>query len=120
MFAQQNPDIKVNYTPLDLQLNNEKMVALFNAKAQADAFYVHDSNLGAWVEVGWLQPIDGLPKLKELNDDIFTFNREALFYKGVGALAVDLPGFAGSAKEAGPTSCRRSPMRSRRISGSAD
>lgn len=82
VFAQQNPDIKVNYTPLDLQLYNEKMVALFNAKAQADAFYVRDSNLGAWVEAGWLQPIDGLPKLKELNDDIFPFNREALFYKG--------------------------------------
>lgn len=82
VFAQQNPDIKVNYTPLDLQLYNEKMVALFNARAQADAFYVRDSNLGAWVEAGWLQPIDGLPKLKELNDDIFPFNREALFYKG--------------------------------------
>ena len=82
VFAQQNPDIKVNYTPLDLQLYNEKMVALFNAKAQADAFYVRDTNLGAWVEAGWLQPIDGLPKLKELNDDIFPFNREALFYKG--------------------------------------
>jgi multiple sugar transport system substrate-binding protein len=82
VFAQQNPDIKVNYTPLDLQLYNEKMVALFNARAQADAFYVRDTNLGAWVEAGWLQPIDGLPKLKELNEDIFPFNREALFYKG--------------------------------------
>ncbi len=82
VFVQQNPDIKVAYTPLDLQLYNEKMVALFNAKAQPDAFYVRDSNLGAWVEAGWLQPIDGLPKLKELNDDIFPFNRDALFYKG--------------------------------------
>ena len=82
VFAQQNPDIKVNYTPLDLQLYNEKMVALFNAKAPPDAFYVRDTNLGAWVEAGWLQPIDGLPKLDELNKDIFQFNREALFYKG--------------------------------------
>src|SRR5258708_7280221 len=81
VFAQQNPDIKVNYTPLDLQLYNEKMVALFNAKAPPDAFYVRDTNLGAWVEAGWLQPIDGLPKLHELNKDIFQFNREALFYK---------------------------------------
>ena len=82
IFAQQNPDVKVSYTPLDLQLYNEKMVALFNAKAQADAFYVRDTNLGAWVEAGWLQPIDGLPKLDELNADMFPFNREALFYKG--------------------------------------
>src|SRR6266581_4291848 len=82
VFAQQQPDIRVNYTPLDLQLYNEKMVALFNARAQPDAFYVRDTNLGAWVEAGWLQPIDGLPKLEELNGDIFPFNREALFYKG--------------------------------------
>jgi multiple sugar transport system substrate-binding protein len=82
VFMQQNPDIKVNYTPLDLQLYNEKMVALFNARNVPDAFYVRDTNLGAWVEAGWLQPIDGLPKLDELNKDIFPFNREALFYKG--------------------------------------
>ena len=82
VFAQQNPDIRVTYTPLDLQLYNEKMVALFNAKAAPDAFYVRDTNLGAWAEAGWLQPIDGLPKLDELNTDIFPFNREALFYKG--------------------------------------
>ena len=81
-FMEQYPDIKVEYTPLDLQLYNEKMVALFNARAQPDAFYVRDTNLGAWVEAGWLQPLDGLPKLDELNKDIFPFNREALFYKG--------------------------------------
>src|SRR5882724_5633980 len=82
IFAQQNPDVKVGYTPLDLQLYNEKMVALFNAKAQADAFYVRDTNLGAWVEAGWLQPIDGLPKLAELNKDIYPATLQTLFYKG--------------------------------------
>jgi multiple sugar transport system substrate-binding protein len=82
VFMQQNADIKVSYTPLDLQLYNEKMVALFNAGNIPDAFYVRDTNLGAWVEAGWLQPIDGLPKLDELNKDMFPFNREALFYKG--------------------------------------
>jgi multiple sugar transport system substrate-binding protein len=81
-FMAQNPDVKVNYTPLDLQLYNEKMVALFNAGSQPDAFYVRDTNLAAWVEAGWIQPIDGMPKLQELDNDIFPFNREALFYKG--------------------------------------
>jgi multiple sugar transport system substrate-binding protein len=81
-FMEQNPDIKVDYTPLDLQLYNEKMVALFNAGSQGDAFYVRDTNLGAWVEAGWVQPIDGMPGLKELNDDMFPFIREAMFYKG--------------------------------------
>ena len=75
---EQNPDIKVDYTPLDLQLYNEKMVALFNAGTQPDAFYVRDTNLGAWVEAGWMQPIDGMPGLDELNKDIFPFNLEAV------------------------------------------
>jgi multiple sugar transport system substrate-binding protein len=81
-FMEQNPDVQVNYTPLDLQLYNEKMVALFSANTRMDVFYVRDTELGAWVEAGWLQPIDGLPKLDELDKDIFSFNREALFYKG--------------------------------------
>jgi multiple sugar transport system substrate-binding protein len=81
-FMDQNPDIKVEYEPLDLQLYNEKMVALFNAGTQPDAYYVRDTNLGAWVEAGWLQPIDGLPGLAELDADIFPFNLEALKYKG--------------------------------------
>ena len=79
---EQYPDIKVEYTPLDLQLYNEKMVALFNAGTQPDCYYVRDINLGAWMEAGWMQPIDGLPGLAELNKDIFPFNLEALKYKG--------------------------------------
>ncbi len=81
-FMEQNPDIKIEYSPLDLNLYNEKMVALFNAGTQPDAYYVRDINLGAWVEAGWPQPIDGLPGLAELNKDIFPFNLEALKYKG--------------------------------------
>ena len=78
----QNSDLKVNYTPLDLQLYKEKMIALFNAGTQPDCFYVRDTDLGAWVEAGWLQPIDGLPKLADLDKDIFPFNLDALSYKG--------------------------------------
>lgn len=81
-FMAENPDIRVNYTPLDLQLYPEKMVALFNAGTQPDAFYVRDTHLGAWVDAGWLQPIDGLPKLDELNQEIFPATRQTLFYKG--------------------------------------
>jgi multiple sugar transport system substrate-binding protein len=82
VFMDQNKDLLVKYTPLDLQLYNEKMIALFNAGTEPDCFYVRDSNLGAWVEAGWVQPIDGLPKLDELNKDIFPFNLDAMSYKG--------------------------------------
>src|SRR5262245_56177576 len=81
-FMEQYPDVKVEYTPLDLQLYNEKMVALFNAGTQPDAYYVRDINLGAWVEAGWGQPIDGLPGLAELDRYIFRCDLEALRYKG--------------------------------------
>src|SRR5215471_6642855 len=81
-FMAENPDIKVVYTPLDLQLYPEKMVALFNAGTQGDAFYVRDTHLGAWVEAGWMQPIDGMPKLAELNKDIYPATLETLKYKG--------------------------------------
>src|SRR5262245_31509650 len=81
-FMAQNPDVTVNYTPLDLQLYEEKMVALFNANSQPDAFYVRDTALGGWVEAGWLQPIDGLSRLAELNADMFPYNLEAMSYKG--------------------------------------
>jgi multiple sugar transport system substrate-binding protein len=81
-FMEQNPDLKVVYTPLDLNLYSEKMVALFNAGSQPDSFYVRDLSFGAWVEAGWIQPIDGLPGLAALNDDIYPFNLESLFYKG--------------------------------------
>ncbi|MEO7761823.1 MAG: extracellular solute-binding protein [Casimicrobiaceae bacterium] len=81
-FMAENPDVKVNYTPLDLQLYPEKMVALFNAGTQGDAFYVRDTHLGAWVEAGWMQPIDGMPGLAELNKDIYPSVLESLKYKG--------------------------------------
>lgn len=81
-FMTQNEDIKVEYTPLDLQLYNEKMVALFNAGTQPDAFYVRDINLGAWVEAEWMQPVDGMDGLDALNEDMYPYNREALFYQG--------------------------------------
>ena len=81
-FMEQNKDLRVTYTPLDLQLYNEKMIALFNAGTEPDCFYVRDTNLGAWVEAGWVQPIDGLAKLDELNKDIFPFNLDAMSYQG--------------------------------------
>ena len=81
-FMEQNKDLAVKYMPLDLQLYNEKMVALINANNDPDCFYVRDTNLGAWVEAGWVQPIDGMPNLEELNKDIFAFNLDAMSYKG--------------------------------------
>ena len=81
-FMQENPDLEVKYTPLDLQLYNAKMVALFSAGSQPDAFYIRDTDLGAWVEAGWVQPIEGMKNLDSLDADIFPFNLQSLKYRG--------------------------------------
>lgn len=82
LFMQQNPDISVDYTPLDLQTYNQKMIALFVANTPPDAFYIRDTDLGAWVDAGWAQPIDGMPGLDELNAEMFPYIRQAMSYKG--------------------------------------
>ena len=82
LFMQQNPDIAVDYTPLDMQSYNQKMIALFVADSQPDAFYIRDTDLGAWVEAGWVQPIDGLPGLDALNADMFPYINQAMHYGG--------------------------------------
>lgn len=82
LFMQQNPDIAVDYTPLDLQSYNQKMIALFVAGSQPDAFYIRDTDLGAWVDAGWVQPIDGMPGLDALNADMFPYVRRAMSYGG--------------------------------------
>ena len=55
-------------------LQREDGRALQCRRRSRTAFYVRDTNLGAWVEAGWVQPIDGMPGLDELNKDIFPFN----------------------------------------------
>jgi multiple sugar transport system substrate-binding protein len=82
VFMQQNPDITVDYTPLDMQSYNQKMIALFVANAPPDAFYIRDTDLGAWVEAGWVQPIDGMAGLAQLNADMFPYIRQAMSYGG--------------------------------------
>ncbi len=82
LFMQQNPDIAVDYTPLDLQTYNQKMIALFVANTPPDAFFIRDTDLGAWVEAGWVQPIDGMPGLDDLNAEMFPYIRQAMSYKG--------------------------------------
>ena len=82
LFMQQNPDVSVAYTPLDMQSYNQKMIALFVAGSQPDSFYVRDTDLGAWVEAGWLDPIDGMSGLDALNADMFPYIRQAMSYGG--------------------------------------
>ena len=81
-FMAENPDIKVGLHAARSAALPEKMVALFNAGTQGDAFYVRDTHLGAWVEAGWMQPIDGMPELAELNKDIYPATLQTLLYKG--------------------------------------
>jgi len=79
-FMEQNPDLSVEHSPIERQFYNEKMVAQFTAQTSMDVVYVSDVDFAAWVEAGWLLPIDGLPGLEEVNRDVYPFNLQALKY----------------------------------------
>jgi multiple sugar transport system substrate-binding protein len=79
-FMDENPDLQVEHSPIERQFYNEKMVALFTSQTPMDVVYVNDVDFAAWVEAGWLLPIDGMSGLDEVNRDIYPFNLEALRY----------------------------------------
>lgn len=81
-FEKIYPEYKVDYTPTDTRLYREKLVAMFQAGTPLDALYVRDDYFSGWVEAGYLQPIDGMPGLKDLDKDMFDFNLDAMTHKG--------------------------------------
>ena len=80
-FSQQN-SIKVNYTPITSAQYVQKVVAEFTGGGGPDALYVYDDSLAAWVEGGYLQPLDGMAGVDEVYAGIFPGNAEAMTYQG--------------------------------------
>lgn len=88
-LVQQNLDnftktsnIKVDYTPITSAQYVQKVVAEFTGGGGADALYVYDDSLAAWVEGEYLQPLDGLPGVDEVYAAIYPGNAEAMTYQG--------------------------------------
>lgn len=81
-FMELNPDIKVEYTPIEGSQYRQKIVAEFTAGTEPDALYVRDDYFAGWVTAGYLQDIEGMPGLDEAYSRIYDFNAEAMTYEG--------------------------------------
>jgi len=88
-LVQQNLDnftktsgFKVDYTPITSAQYIQKVVAEFTGGGGADALYVYDDSLAAWVEGDYLQPLDGMPGVDEVYAAIYPGNAEAMTYQG--------------------------------------
>ena len=67
-----------------------RIVALAAADRLRDVLYVRGENLVAWVNAGYLQPVDGLPGIEEVKNDLFPFVRGGM---SVGGKLYGLPYF---------------------------
>ena len=67
-----------------------RIVALAAADRLRDVLYVRGENLVAWVNAGYLQPVDGLPGIEEVKNDLFPFVRAGM---SVGGKLYGLPYF---------------------------
>jgi multiple sugar transport system substrate-binding protein len=81
-YTKLNADAKVSYTPVPSAQYVQKLVAEFTANNGPDALYVYDDSLAGWVEAGYLQPIDGLPGVDDVYNNIYPSNASTMTYKG--------------------------------------
>lgn len=80
-FMEQYPQYKVNYEPIA----GEYLTALipkFQAKSPIDVVYVRDQYLAAWVDAGYLTPMDDFIGYKEYLQDVYPLNIQQTTYKG--------------------------------------
>lgn len=78
----QNFGVKVNFQHFPGNQWRQKMVTLFQAGTNVDAMYVRDDDLAAWVDAGYLRPLDGMPGVDKLLADLRPANREAMTLNG--------------------------------------
>ncbi len=81
-FNEENPDVNLIHQVEPSAQYLEKMVARFRAGVKTDVPQVRDNQFAAWADAGFLQPIDGLNGLADLDADTFKENLEAMSYGG--------------------------------------
>jgi multiple sugar transport system substrate-binding protein len=81
-FNQENPDVNLIHQVEPSAQYLEKMVARFRAGVKTDVPQVRDNQFASWADAGFLQPVDGLNGLAELDADTFKENLEAMSYNG--------------------------------------
>lgn len=81
-FESQNPGTKVDYTSVVVAQYGDKLVTMFAGNTPIDVLQVRDEDLAGWVDAGYLQPIDDMPRVDQYKQDMFPFYLQAATYKG--------------------------------------
>lgn len=81
-FEAENPGYKVEIVTVTFRDYLKKVAAMMSAGEQIDAMLVYNFHVAAWSEAGYLQAIDGLPGLDQLNGEMFPFVHDLMTYKG--------------------------------------
>lgn len=80
-FKEQNPDLDVVWQPISGEYLTA-MIPKFQAKTPMDVIYVRGQYLAAWVDAGYIKPVDDFPEWKGLESNMYTMNTQAATYKG--------------------------------------
>ena len=79
-FKEENPGINVEYVALP---DYKKQTTMLAAGEQDDVINTRDDDLAGYVDAGFIQPLDmAWPGLKEVDQDTYPGNLEAMSYKG--------------------------------------
>lgn len=81
-FNKENPEIKLTHQVEPSQSYEEKMVARFRSKVQTDVMTVRDNQFAEWAAAQFIQPIEGMSGLAELDQDTYPTNLDAMKYQG--------------------------------------
>lgn len=81
LFEAQNSDIQVEFESTSGDYL-EKLLAMFSAGNKLDTMYVRDQYYASWFDAQFINPIDDLPGLEELDADTFDLNLQSMSYKG--------------------------------------
>ncbi|MEZ4658197.1 MAG: extracellular solute-binding protein [Caldilineaceae bacterium] len=81
IFEEQNGDLKVDFESTSGDYL-EKLLAMFSAGAKLDTMYVRDQYYASWFDAEFINPIDDLSGLSELDADTFDLNLQSISYKG--------------------------------------
>lgn len=81
VFEQSHPNVKVDLVADAASAYAQKIIARFTGGNPPDVIFVHDSQLAAWADAGYLQPIQGLAGWQEKSSGLIPFARTGLTYK---------------------------------------
>jgi multiple sugar transport system substrate-binding protein len=81
IFEEQNPDIKVEFEATSGDYL-QHLLSMFSAGTTLDTMYVRDQYYAGWFDAEFINPIDGLPGLADLDADTFQLNLDSMSFKG--------------------------------------